>query len=350
MALCVYMDQWEPPSELEVKEGDLSSLEINVPCDIHDLEVQKSDYTSQTYERLARKARKNLTKELSRDSNGNYDTVIDYLNIWKNPNDYDEEIAQSYERLMKEALDIPTEVRNGGEQANFPSQFEIHTIRQLYLATQCFLAVHFGTKDEHAKKRVYRGIREPSIAKLVAQVIDNPNSDRYYFHTSTISNHSGIEGVGFYHSNGIVIDFLAPREVVAFCPDRLMNTPSHEDEFQLVGGTIRVGANRIIHEGTQSERTRRLQTLIRSMDEPESLDEFDHKDIADLVEMMFEADEPVTTQEGAKRLEEWFHEVDSQEIFSVRKNKTLRAQIQCLTEAGKGNHRINVESDGEAND
>lgn len=237
--------------------------------------------------------------------------------------------------MAKEALDIPTEVRNGGTLAAYPNESQKHTFEELYVATQCFLEIHFGTKDIEASKRVYRGIREPSIAKLVAQVIDNPGSDRYHFYTSTISNHTGLEGVGFHHSDGIVINVPVQRERIALATDRLFNTPAQEDEFQLVGGVISVGPDGIIYEGAQSGQTQSLVTLIRKMDSPETLEADDHRDIADLVEMMDEHDEPATTTEGAVRLKEWFLEVKSRELFSAMKTQSLKATVVYLIEAGE---------------
>ncbi|WP_188878540.1 hypothetical protein [Halarchaeum nitratireducens] len=333
------MDEWSPPDEIKVDENRLSSLEVNLTFDPHDDEAQVSDYTSKTYSRLSTDQRRRFEKDLQRDTRGDFDSIHEYLNSWKNPNEYNEKVAQSYEKLVKDALSIPTGVRNGGEQANYPTGSQKHTFERLYVATQCFLAIHYGTREEDAKIRVHRGIREISIAKLVAQMIDNPEADEYYFYTSAVSNHSGLQGVGFYHSNGIIVSFDVPRDQVAFAADRLVNTPAHEDELQLVGGILRVGPKGVIHEGTHSGITRRMRTIIQSMSSSESLDNSVHKDIADLIEMMFKHDEPVTTSDGADRLIDWFYEVRSREIYSAAKTQSLKDQVDYLKEAGQENER-----------
>ncbi|SDR42559.1 hypothetical protein [Natronobacterium texcoconense] len=333
------MSNWSPPEDTQVGEGNISALEASLPFDPHDLEIQRTEYVPQTYQRLSKKQRKRFEKYLNRNNDYEFDQVYSYLLKWKNPDKYDDGIAQSYERLAKEALGIPTQIRNGGEEAVYPNDQQIQTFKELYVASQCFLEIHFGTTDESATKTVYRGIRENSMAKIVAQAIDFPDSDRYYFKTSTVANFTGIEGIGHYHSDGILVKWRVPREKIILAADRLFNTPAHEDELQIAGGTILVEGNGVIHEGTTSGTTRRLQTVIQGMDSPESLNDVDHKDIADLVELMYHHDEPVTTTEGAERLEEWFYEVNSRELYSAMKTEALNAQVQYLMEAGQGNER-----------
>lgn len=329
------MANWSPPERLKVEESSLSEKERELSFDPHDLEVQRADYVSQTYKRVSKNERKQFTKSLSKDDEGDFDRVYEYLNDWKDPAEYSPKAAESWELLAKDTLKIPTNVRNNGKNAEEPTQPQIKTFGELYTATQCFLSIHFGTKNEPATKEIHRGIREKSIAKLVAQVIDNPNCDQYHFYTSALSNHTGLEGVGFHHSEGVVITMKIPREKVAFAPDRLINTPAHEDEFQLVGGVIDVGSKNIIQEGSSSGETRRLTTLIQRMDSPEGLHDDEHRDIADLVEIMYENEESVTSSEGADRLQNWRHEVDSREIFSSPKRSLLKAQVQYLAEAGQ---------------
>lgn len=323
---------WQPPNELSVTESSLSSHETNLPCDAHDLEIRKADYVSQTYQRLSKDQRQKFTKKLSRKSQFDFESVNEYISKWKSPDNYYAKTAQSYERLVKETLNIPTNVRNGGCKADFPSEEEKKVLGELYVATQCFLAIHFGTRDEPAYKKVYRGIRKESIAKLTAQVIDNPESDEYHFHTSTVSNHTGLEGVAFHHSESIVISLRVPRKQVVFAPDRLFNTPSHEDEFQLAGGTIQVRARNVVHEGTESDETRRLTTLIQSMESPQDLSDDDLKDIADLVQIMSDEQEPLHTSDGAERLEEWWHELSAREIYHGDKKRYLKAAVDYLKE------------------
>lgn len=333
------MERWEPPDELRITEDNLPELEARLEFDLHDLEIQQSEFTRETFKRLSGKQRKRLERMLSQDEKSDFRQIYDNFCTWKDPTCYDDEIAQTHEFLAMRALNIPVDVRNGGTDADVPTRRQKRAFKQLYIITQGFFEIHYSKKGETATKEVYRGIREKSIASIVAQMIDNPDRDQCFFHTSVLSNHTGLESVGFYHADSIVVNWRAPREEIALAADRLCNTPANEDELQIVGGTIKVGSRAVLHKGTQSGDTRRLQTLIRRFDDPESLSNIEHQDVADLIEIMEYHNEPVVTREGAQRLEQWIQEVNTREIYSAEKMKTLRDQVRYLKEAGQGKKR-----------
>jgi hypothetical protein len=148
------MEAWSPPDHLQVDEDDFSSLETRLPFDPHDLEIQMGENTPQTYKRLSTTQRKKFERSLDRNEKGDNKQVIDRLISWKNPKEYDAKTAQTHERLVKKTLDVPVEVRSGGQKADSPSSGEIYTLKKLYIATQCFIDVHFSEMDKKATKNL----------------------------------------------------------------------------------------------------------------------------------------------------------------------------------------------------
>lgn len=271
--------------------------------------------------------RASLETSLSADRQSALETLHHLLDRWKDPQEYHEEHVQIYEGLAGQALMIPTGVRGTPTASLDLDEAVIDVYRDFYLATQCFLECAYGPSCY-----VYRGIREKSIASLFAQALDYPESDRYYFKTSTISNHSGLEAIGFNYSSGIVVKWDAPREYVAVAVDQLYDTPAPEDEYHLVGGMLYVGQNGVIHEGRRTGDRRKLRTTIERLEEPSDMGRGEHLDVVDLVMTTYDEELGVRTPEGARRLLRWNDAFQSTEILTERKRRLVHAAVLFLSE------------------
>lgn len=318
---------WEPPDELRVDPSAVSDIEHELGFHASEIVSMRAVDCDDEFPILDPDQRESLETSLSADRRWALETLHDLFDDWKDPEAYHEESVQTYEGLAGQALLIPTGVRGDPTRPLDLDEEELGVYRGFYLASQCFLECAYGPSCF-----VYRGIREKSIASLFAQALDYPESDRYYFKTSTISNHSGLEAIGFTHSNGIVVQWDAPREYVAAAVDQLFDTPAPEDEYHVVGGMLYVGQNGVIHEGRETGDRRKLRTTIERLEDPSDMANDEHLDVVDLVMMMYDEEIGVKTPEGARRLLQWNEAFQSTEVLTARKRRLVHAAVLFLSE------------------
>lgn len=323
---------WEPPDHIDLER--ISEVERDLGFHANEVRKVATDFVKGNYYALTDRQRKNLETSLG-DESDELEYVQRLVRKCKDPSEYHKDETREYEKVTKETLEIPIEVRHGEDGLEDPTESQVNVFTKLYRATQCF--VHVNVVDPRTKDlRVYRGIRGTSIAKIVAQALDKPDSDRYYFNTSVTSNHTGTEEIAFYHSTGIVIKWDAEPELIATAVDHLLDTPVREDEYHLVGGTIFVDSDGVIHEGAYTNDRRRLRTTLDRLESPEDMTAGEHRDVAQLIETMYENETGVTTDEGATYLENWFDEIRSGGPFSSAKLQFLNAAVQYITEVDQG--------------
>jgi len=322
---------WSPPPNVKVTPGRISKIEGRFRFHSFEREDRQINGEKWTYPALAPDQRKQISKRLKKFRD---DECVEYLHglfdAWKGDSSRDE--AQTYERLAKAALEIPGQVRFSGVDAEIPNQNHINAYQDLYEVTQCFIGVAYGPR-----KFVYRGVRDISAALLTAQVIDNPDSDRYYFNTSVISNHTGTKQLAYdYADAGIAIKFDTHREQIAMAIDHIYDTPCPEDELQLAGGVISVPPEGVIHQGSKTEDRRQLRTTISRLENPSEMTPDEHRDFFELLELMYNPEDDqiigVRTDDGADRLQEWLAAITGSPAFTDKEFEYVREVVPILAQ------------------
>ncbi len=334
------MSEWVPPSSILLPPEKADSFASSRPIDFHNLETYTARYTEEEYQRLARRERTTLRRHLEERANLNFQDLWDIIQRWKDPEEYHPISAERYEWIVMEALGVDVPPRDEGIPRE-PTDPEVHAAQELYRLSQCFLKLHFFDPRSPQKVELFRGIREKSVAKLVAQTIDNPNADRYEFITSTVANFTTLKGIGLHHASPVLITQLVPLDEVFATPDRLLHTHVNEDEFQVIGGRFEVDGRGVLLRGHHTDEIVELRTLIQAMDDPMEIPESYHREIADLVAMFESYGQFIRTREGKVRLTEWCREIESREILKPKQMRTLRNLVRKVTRRVKddGKHR-----------
>jgi hypothetical protein len=239
--------------------------------------------------------------------------LLDLLECWKTTSKPRTE-TQNYEKLVRETLGHPVEVRTLSEQRDH-SEPPSPSMRVLY-GKYHELSKEFFEEQNKTTFQVHRGVRKRAVAELFAQAVDNPDRDEFFFETSVVSNHSTVTQVAADYSDGVVLRWEATLDEIATAVDFLRpgNIPS-EAEIHLLGGTRKLAASDVRHTGIEKRFEIPLTETTARMSSPSRMELVDHRDVANLLKHLVEQGVRVGTESGARRLESWWNAAEDSGAF-----------------------------------
>lgn len=230
--------------------------------------------------------------------------LLNLLGCWKETSKPRKE-TQNYERLVRETLAHPVEIRTLPDQQDY-SQQPSTPMKALY-GKYRELSKEFFEEQDKTTLQVHRGVRRKAAAELFAQALDDPDRTEFFFKTTVVSNHSTVAQVGADYSDGIVLRWEATPDEIATAVDFLRpgNIPS-EAEVHLLGGTRKLPASNVRHTGIEARFENPLTVTTVRMGSPSQMELVDHRDVANLLKHMVEKETRVATETGSQRLETWW--------------------------------------------
>lgn len=251
--------------------------------------------------------------------------LLDLLECWKETSRPRKE-TQDYERLVRETLAHPVEIRTLPEQRD-RSESPSTPMKNLYEKYH-ELSREFFEKQDKTTVRVHRAVRKKAVAELFAQALDDPDREEFFFKTTVVSNHSTVKQIGAEYSDGVVLRWEAPLGEVAAAVDFLRpgNIPS-EAEVHLLGGTRRLGASNVRHTGTESQFEVPLTRTADKMGTPSQMELVDHRDVANLLKHMVEHRTRVATESGSRRLRTWWDTAEDSGAFEAAGADRVRKMV-----------------------
>jgi hypothetical protein len=296
------ISSWSPSSQLKVDEDVIER--ICRACDVDPLDTRiclVDDDPSLNFQRLSDHQIKNLFKSLAERSDGRSTTKIkDFIEGWKDGVEKNQLDAFKYESLAKQALDSDASVRFKNGRSYSASEREMDVYKDLYRISQSFIY-----KNYNKNKKIYRGIRNLSVAKIFAQALDRPDASRFVIETSVISNFTGTKEVSNDYSSGIVIESPIMTCCTIMMVDHVFPTSTPEDEVHIAGGKLAVPPEKVLHVGYHTDDERKLSTTVEALDKLYDIVKPYLDDILAIFEIMGKREIGVRTQEGREKVDNW---------------------------------------------
>ncbi|WP_135826649.1 hypothetical protein [Halorussus ruber] len=255
--------------------------------------------------------------------------LLDLLECWKETSKPRKE-TQDYERLVRETLAHPVEIRTlDGQQDRSDSPST--PMKALYGKYHELSREFFGEQDK-TTVRVHRAVRKKAVAELFAQALDDPDRKEFFFRTTVVSNHSTVKQIGAEYSDGVVLRWEATLDEVAAAVDFLRpgNVPS-EAEVHLLGGTRKLDASAVRHAGTESRFEVPLTRMTDRMGSPSQMELVDHREVANLLKHMVEHGTRVATEAGSRRLQTWWDTAEEAGAFDAADEDRVRKMVSYVS-------------------
>lgn len=255
--------------------------------------------------------------------------LLDLVECWKETSKPRKE-TQDYERLVRETLSHPVEIRTLPDQQD-QSESPSTSMKVLY-GKYHELSREFFEEQDKTTVRVHRAVRKSAVAELFAQALDDPDRDEFFFETTVVSNHSTVKQIGADYSDGVVLRWDATLGEVAAAVDFLRpgNIPS-EAEVHLLGGTKRLAASDVRHTGTESQFEVPLTRTTEKMGSPSRMELVDHRDVANLLKHMVEQRTRIATEFGSRRLRTWWDTAKDSGAFEEAAADRVRRMVSYVS-------------------
>jgi hypothetical protein len=285
-------------------------------------EVENDGYPG-VHKALKQRHRENVLDNLYKEYDSEtVDSVFRRLEAIKSDSTV-EPTCQTYEKIHKELFDLETDlnidVRNQGtEVLDFdPAEKRVH--EELYEISQGFL--DFGSDSN--TWRLHRGVRRKSAAKLISDTIDSPDSDTYLINDSVVSHHTDNTYVARRYTDKIAISWNVPIWRIALAHDHILDVGPKEAEHHVFGGDITVQSHSVVHYGDHTNRVQKLHKTIEAMREPHEMNLNEHREVAELVHLMYKEGRMPSTEAGKQRLRKWFQSDSAQSYIDDEKRNII---------------------------
>ncbi|ELY25980.1 hypothetical protein C499_12680 [Halogeometricum borinquense DSM 11551] len=239
-------------------------------------------------------------------------------------------VGQTYDHVVRESLGCSGYIRGDGKSVQPLPRESFHVYREFYRLTQVFLSQQTGYRGG-----LYRGLYPEEIAPIVTAVLEQPDSQMIEIESAVVSSFSLGEQVARGFSRGVVCEFDPQRTGIAFAPDCFFQPPAHtglECEFHVLTGAIQLPIDKLLvhfYDRDSDREPRKLRRTIQLLSTPVRLDEVQHQDIADLLDITVEQDIQtemdltVQAPDPNERLWNWIDYITAESIFAPKTIEVL---------------------------
>jgi hypothetical protein len=305
--------------------GNTSPPSIEDEFDINLNHRTRIPRCSPTYHRLSQTEIRSLEQLLREDYPD--EAVTQLLTLFKKLKraSYEPQISQTYEYLVRQALECPGEIRQGGKHVE-ELHSDIYDIYQdLYRISQAFLRREFPSQPT-----IYRGLYREEYYKIVRKILCNPHEDGYLLEGKPVSSYTISQDVAMGFEKGILLEWDLIDDLVAFAMDFIRDVPRGSDpegELHVLSGKLYVESNafRITFSGDRS-----LVDTIRLMSTPSELAESAHQDIRKLLETLVDYKVEIDNTPVKTRLWRWFNYCEYENIFSSEEENLAEASVTYI--------------------
>lgn len=241
-------------------------------------------------------------------------SIFSYLETWKEHPEPTHPAMQTYEKIVKEALDVSANILLSGANAHDITDEHIDVMICLYCLGQKFL--HFVYERPDAIT-IYRGLgyNLPFVAK---QILETSDTD-YSFKSTVVTNFTGSEARSLAHSR-VQIRFDIEIEGIVFPLDQLLKhreggiITERDGELQVCGDLIPELSSQDVYVVLEEDR-RSLQNLFHAIPDLNPREHFAVRDIIiDMAyrELQFDVEEDgsgeddLSEGDAVETLNDWF--------------------------------------------
>jgi len=276
---------------------------------------------------LAPDERDELHETLTFQFGGGANTVLRWLESWKESSDPQKPEPQLLEQLYQTAFSLDTSIRsrpNGPRPPTRPfREGELETVCALYEITQGLLSEYHG-----GRPTVFRGVRRTTEATFFVQTLDEPSRDTYVLDADTALNVTTEKAPAVDFGSGLVFRFCLPRREFLLAIDQVRRgRRPFSDEHHIRGGQLTFAANDVIHTGIASDAWYPLPQLLSLGIDDGVTTQSVHDDIFGLVQSAVKCDIHPGTETGQRQLERWLEQLRSNSIYTQKRQRAVRKHV-----------------------
>ena len=234
------------------------------------------------------------------------DQLLDNLYQWKKGT-YSEE-AQWFEKIAKANYDVDADIRFPTDfDAPEPDQETLEAYHEMNVLSANFMRTYFT--DNSGNIDAYRGFRGTQSAQLAAEILSNPDKEKWYFEDTVLQNYSLAENVAHEFSEGVEVEVtynVNDHQMLA--PDFVLwdsiDTSNRDAEVNIVGGNRHFSRDKLSFSGEDVD-----DILTKDVSR---FTQGEHDALKLLVDKMYTKEQLVTDPDMADRLQRWADEYDAE--------------------------------------